>query len=1006
MHKHTPPSTITPLIAVLPEQFGYGVNGTDTDSDGKLWLPRRTYDDGEIDLDRRGSGPNDPRRAVCEVGELGPMLGRVWSPLWALAVTYVIFGPDGLPLPWQPRLNKPCLEHMRAHGYFPWCRVVMIDVDFKLHATDTWTPDKIAAFETLRAAHPMLQGLGFYPTPGGYRAIQILDRWVEPEQHEAHLRWLIPELNRCGIKADTVPKNWNSMFNLPNIYRKRGGVWIHTHPLPWPVSLDGILQVTPRITEEQVAKAKYVRNKITLERDVFSGDVRESAAFMRAQRKGILRGLVRTGPQHGIWCPLKKHTSTALDKTVMYPDGSFNCYSDDECAKASQSAFDAAIEALPDVYTPPETDTRLTVSDARVKVDSWYAGYIDGTAPEGIQILAAPPGVGKSLGADVMAEARAALNKRTGFATPTNKLGIEKCRNLTAMGVPWNRIFSQSSLLDSDGNYVCKYAGKARNLQLGGLSVRAELCDGGGSNPCQYRNDCRAYIGMEGDPNALITIGTHDNVTSVIDHIGLNGVLVVDELRNATNKITVYIDEVKAFQYQVDTFEKLYIDGLTKPSHVVQQLALENVGKKQNRIIDPSALMKNIVRGRDLYRPGHKGGRTPDVKRAVLTHARQASNDSVSAILGEKSRTAMAIQRLYDATLPDATDEQKQVGLLFDTCKDSGMQQVTVLTIDQQFEAIVKHRRTAYTGADLRRQVPVIERMNGSMDGRVESIEVQDTCKVSREHFVVANATKKGMYRNDQPYWGDKLERVAMALFAKIACRMPGKVLFVSNISVSLHMRLVMHRILRTDDTLDMKKALATGIRDDQIESCWNVMGPILSASMHKWNFAWYGDSKGTNEFSDYDGCVTFMDPWAPMDEVALEHEFATGTTIDLEQESTSESIARDLIWQAEGRLRLCGRSKDAWIIRAGKLLSSDKMAWRVGDYVRTEYNRTSGRQQHTRDYVVVLNSFVVRFARIADAARCVGVSYDVMKEWRSGKRAVPVVYMNRINELLRSGTK
>jgi hypothetical protein len=163
----------------------------------------------------------NPRRveAGYEVLELGAALDRVY-PSDAHLVTYLVRGPDGLPLAWQPRVNKVGLKHVRAFGFTVDVQVLCCDVDNLGHAA--WTPEGLQAVREAWerwAEVPVLATLGVYATKNGYRVVQPLVAPVPPDEAERQIKGWLAALANEGLLVDPSCKDWTRHFRLPHVRR-------------------------------------------------------------------------------------------------------------------------------------------------------------------------------------------------------------------------------------------------------------------------------------------------------------------------------------------------------------------------------------------------------------------------------------------------------------------------------------------------------------------------------------------------------------------------------------------------------------------------------------------------------------------------------------------------------------------------------------------------------------------------------------------------------------------
>src|SRR5258707_15177414 len=120
---------------------------------------------------------------------------------------------------------------------------------------------------------------------------------------------------------------------------------------------------------------------------------------------------------------------------------------------------------------------------------------------------------------------------KTGISVPTHALAIENFQKLKeeAPDALVKRLFNPLTLLDSDGNPVCKYHEVANPLQRGGASVQWHFCRGHDRYPCEYAKECPARLGFEGDEKAHIIVGVHPFLPQIIQSLGKDGMVYIDE---------------------------------------------------------------------------------------------------------------------------------------------------------------------------------------------------------------------------------------------------------------------------------------------------------------------------------------------------------------------------------------------------------------------------------------------------------------------------------------------
>jgi hypothetical protein len=165
------------------------------------------------------------------------------------------------------------------------------------------------------------------------------------------------------------------------------------------------------------------------------------------------------------------------------------------------------------------------------------------TACEGLLVVSADCGLGKSEAAKKIAIERAAtvppskrakgtrppLHSKTAISVDKNSLALQYFDDLKRQGVSVKRVFGPAGLLNADGTPVCRYHQAAVEYLIGGQSMRYDFCDGRGIDPCEQKETCAARLGFEGDPNARICIGPHPLLKQLEEHARPSGLLFIDE---------------------------------------------------------------------------------------------------------------------------------------------------------------------------------------------------------------------------------------------------------------------------------------------------------------------------------------------------------------------------------------------------------------------------------------------------------------------------------------------
>ncbi len=176
---HTPNHTTSNRVAVAPNRFSRGFDGSRTEV-----------------------------VSAYEVLELHDALLRTYS-TDAHLVTYIVEGATR-----QPRINKPGLP------FFPQplaVEVFFCDVDNPGHAP--WDDTLLSVAHEQYESLPILQTTGVYHTAHGRRFVQPLAEPIPVPLVEPFIRRWFLDLEQAGIAVDWACRDWTRHYRLPHVRR-------------------------------------------------------------------------------------------------------------------------------------------------------------------------------------------------------------------------------------------------------------------------------------------------------------------------------------------------------------------------------------------------------------------------------------------------------------------------------------------------------------------------------------------------------------------------------------------------------------------------------------------------------------------------------------------------------------------------------------------------------------------------------------------------------------------
>ena len=521
-------------VAVAPTKYARGLNGT-------------------------GRVVND----AFEVLDIVEALTRVYA-TDAHLVTYVV--GDG---PRQPRVNKPGLHEASSA---PRIECFFCDVANAAHAE--WTDDLRAAARAQETSIPALSAAGIYDTAHGRRIVQPVATPIAVDEAEPYLRRWLVELEVAGIVVDWQCTDWTRQFRLPNVLRSR-----HDFRSPHialdrmraielaPLAVDTVSAFAPS-AEKRARGAPRPVPKVDWTRDlpeVWHAKVTRIAEAVRSVESEwhslflVLAGalLARGAPPEHVpaLCraiALATHADTrpfdreAAGRTTVerklagyavnghaalrrrYPvvaDAVDACFASGANARA-RSLAQAAADA-----PPPPALAETTLALERAIRD----------APDGLSLISAECGLGKTQAAIRVAVeraskqqtsgkgARAPAQSKTSISVDKNALAIQIAADVSKTGTPVKRLFRPLSMLRDDGTPECRYHATATPLVEGGQPLKLVFCEGRGGPRCEYYAECRARAGFEGADDARVVVAPHALLSVATAEAGTTGLLVIDE---------------------------------------------------------------------------------------------------------------------------------------------------------------------------------------------------------------------------------------------------------------------------------------------------------------------------------------------------------------------------------------------------------------------------------------------------------------------------------------------
>lgn len=575
-----------PLVAYAPDKYSPGI-----ESPG---YKGHTYDWREE--------PNSPENTAgvqdeYTVAPASEACDRAFS-TDAHLVPYIVFRDD-VPLATQPRVNKGGLPWLLEQGYDIRLNTLLVDIDNPGHVKH----DPLGIDLLARRLREALPGYGFYFTSGGVRLVVALDRWIGPETAEEMLETLYRELHSKQLPPDTKCRDWTHQYRLPNV-RREGTDGIYRSPVvelgnltpqaitPTPIvrrrtARGPRVQVAPLALRAPIGWASRINRLADLLRDNYRGD-RHSVSLalagallsIRVQPE-IVPAIIGEATSRAGWNDPRLHESNATHTVAKWADRQTVTglrYLQRVAAPVAE-AVEIIGGATAEERARQENDApppQVLPSDVALQLlgQEIRNAY-------GLVVLRAQCGLGKSHTAREVAAERAAKpskpdakrapnGSRTGFSVPNHDLAKQHAERLRAEGTPTRRVFGVLSVVDAEDRPVCHYASAAK-LLAGGQSLPRVLCEGNGRAPCEYRDTCPAYGGVDGPEDARVVVGTHALLSQIDAEVGKSGLLIIDEPPDLLETESFTLADIDATIASLGRFSARYARAMGPALDVIRE---------------------------------------------------------------------------------------------------------------------------------------------------------------------------------------------------------------------------------------------------------------------------------------------------------------------------------------------------------------------------------------------------------------------------------------------------
>ena len=938
-----------------------------------------------------GAGAVDWR--AYEVLEVRDALTRTYA-TDAHLVTYVLPGAAR-----QPRINKAGLPIVEPK---PVVEVFFCDVDNEHHAP--WTPQLMEAALAEEESLPLLATAGVYYTAHGRRIVQPLAEPLPVENAEPYLRRWFRELEAAGLAVDWHCRDWTRHFRLPNV--RRGGDDYRSprialermraiDPAPFAPPLLAVLEPSTGASTPAAAPVPALDWTREIPRS-WVPKVERLAAAVRSVDEAwhplfldLAGALLASGvpAEHVPVVCRSVSIATGLDSRTDDREAAAKSTVQRKLAglrvtglAAMRRRYPAVAQALEDV----------TARGARARALAYRHEAMDvppvaesvraleraiRTASEGVTLLSAECGLGKTQAAIRVAVERAAAGLRTAMSVDKNALARQIAADVHRAGAKVLRLFGPLSVTREDGTPECRFHETARMLTDAGQSVHHALCEGSGSRRCEHWDECRARNGREGDEDALITIGPHALLTQLKQSAGDEGLLVIDEPPSVHESIRLPLCEIRRAIGSLHLLAGHYAAALEPALLAVGSwTALTGQPGAAVGVEEVAGERLSELRSRAATSGVAAGSTLVPIQPGLLFSSRNSAQ--LASRIAAVSRTCGPIHRALTGRL------KVSARLLEGPAAQPDGGRVVVLSgVREELEsALTRPGPTVLLDANAEIHTPVLPAVVGR-ETPIHRFRALDGAPIQRV-LLKTRAVNRARWWRAAHEGLDGATRAAILQAFRWAAEGAGATTLgiVTFLPVEMAFRLV----FATERVLDAEALRGTGFTRRAVED----LASSLRSSVQAWRgpvcLGHYGAMRGLDSMSDVDCLITFGDPWPNLDAVRHDVEFFG---IAVPWQERAEALCRAELEQAHGRLRVVHRQRPGRAMHVGALLPGGS-GWETGT-VEIRTPAVDRAREPTAMAVDELRRIVDGLGGIRATARRVGCSHPTIAKYLAG-RPVP----------------
>jgi len=955
-----------------------------------------------------------------EIVELRAALERVYS-TDAHLVTYVVDGAER-----QPRINKGGLPYFEkavsVESFF-------CDIDNPDHAR--WDDALLASAMQQYEELPAFETAGLYLTAHGRRVVQPLAEPIPAQAVEPYLRRWLLALEDQGLPVDWACRDWTRHFRLPHV--RRSGVNYRSPRVRLERMRPIALEPLPAITDPAPDSASaLLQPSAPLPLVDWSADVPE---HWQPRVRQIARAVSRVETEwHTLFLALAGALMTrgapaervpVLCRAISLATGADTRTRDRELA--ARTTVQKRLAGLPatgygelartwpevadalDAATARGTEAQLRAQAALVaekeSLDQAAAALEEALryAPDGLTVISAECGLGKTKAAIAVAAERAAmgtqgprapLGSKTAISVDKNTLAQQVALDLFNAGTPVRRIYGPLSVLREDGTPECRFAEVAAPLVAGGQAMQWELCRGRDLDPCTFFDTCGAREGMSGSKGARVTVGTHALISELNATAGTTGLLVIDEPPDILETESFTLDDFETARGITRAFEGRYIGALTPAivaAHAWLRTGETGLVTELEHIVRACAAHVPVADLEQARRSSGSQGDAIDCARAAPfpegrpTEAPPLESAYVAIVRGSVARaieigTASRLLKALHHALTSDTPVAIRV-------EERRAERVLILTRAREDFAAALRRQgpVVVTDANGEIHLPIYARVVGYQPRHLR-FAAGDGAPIERTLIRSRSATRRSWLPRG------KLAIKALVPAVRALCDWLSAAPATSLGIITMRpVELALRAAHRFDVVADWK---ALGQKPETLDEVIATLTPLFAGWQGEIVFGHYGAVRGLNTMADVDALATLGDPWPNLGDIRNDVAF-----LGLAEawEARLEALCRAELEQAHGRLRAVHRTRPGRALHIGNVLPSGS-GWQSGD-VRF-MRMPEGRPKGAACVIAELEDMVLRLGGVRAVARALDCDASTISRYLTRKRGVPASVAAQLRDL------